>query len=337
MANKDNPFGDTADNPFADPSVQQAARGTGQVPGIDDYNPFADNSRKPVQARGATNPPINPASNAPGQAAAPATLNPSARIVNNEELLRRQEELERKAEEIRRREEELNRHSANARVHNWPPFPSWFPVQPCFYQDINVEIPEQFQKLVRTAYYVWLIYVGTLMLNVVAGFIYLLSSGRGSIFGFAIFQCALFTPCSFVLWFRPLYKAFKNDSSFSFMVFFFIMFLQLIFITVQAMGVSEDFGTCGWITTLTALGKYTGAAIIMMVVSIGFTVAGVSMLMLLFKVHNLYRSSGASLAKAQQEFSRGVMSNEHVQQAAAQAASAAVRGQMSGGGGGQRY
>uniref|UniRef100_A0A915KIH7 Secretory carrier-associated membrane protein n=1 Tax=Romanomermis culicivorax TaxID=13658 RepID=A0A915KIH7_ROMCU len=313
MSAKDNPFGENSENPFADPSIQQAAR-TSQVPGIDDYNPFADNARKPVQqARGASNPPPTLPSTNVSQTA-PATLNPTVRSLNNEELMRRQEELERKAEEIRRREEQLNRQAGNARLHNWPPLPSWIPIQPCFYQDINVEIPEQFQKLVRMAYYLWLIYAATLLVNVIGGLALLLSGGEGSIFGFSILQCAMFVPCSFVLWFRPLYKAFKNDSSFSFMVFFFVMFLQLIFVTLQALGVSEGFGTCGWFSTIGQLGKHTGAGIIMFIVS----------------VHNLYRSTGASLAKAQQEFSRGVINNEHVQQAASQAASAAVRSQMPG-------
>lgn len=41
---------------------------------------------------------------------------------------------------------------------NFPPTPSWFPkpCRPCFYQDINREIPQEFQKWVRLLFYLWM-------------------------------------------------------------------------------------------------------------------------------------------------------------------------------------
>ncbi|CAG9540072.1 unnamed protein product [Cercopithifilaria johnstoni] len=118
-----NPFAD----PFADPSVQQAV-GQETTDFDEDFNPFARNaqsapSRLPTQT---------------GAGAIPATV--SAPVMSSDELFRRQEELERKAQELRRREQELEQHqrtgasTGNTRPHNWPPLPSFIPLQPCFYQ-----------------------------------------------------------------------------------------------------------------------------------------------------------------------------------------------------------
>lgn len=67
---------------------------------------------------------------------------------------RRQEELDRKAAELDRREQQLQGNVPQ--LNNWPPLPDNFFLKPCFYQDIEVEIPPEFQKLVKNLYYIWI-------------------------------------------------------------------------------------------------------------------------------------------------------------------------------------
>ncbi len=44
----------------------------------------------------------------------------------------------------------------SGRKNNWPPLPENFPVGPCFYHDITVDIPVEFQKTVKIMYYLWM-------------------------------------------------------------------------------------------------------------------------------------------------------------------------------------
>ena len=46
--------------------------------------------------------------------------------------------------------------SFTGRKNNWPPLPEKFPVGPCFYHDISVDIPVEFQKTVKIMYYLWM-------------------------------------------------------------------------------------------------------------------------------------------------------------------------------------
>ncbi|VDO23016.1 unnamed protein product [Haemonchus placei] len=250
----------------------------------------------------------------------------------SDELFRKQEELERKAQELRMREEELNRRQQQQNItaantaqhpHNWPPLPSFIPIEPCFYQDIEVEIPVQFQKTVTVVYYVFLIYVLALTVNVVASLFYMLFAGGpvGQLL-LAIIQLCLFSPCSFLFWFRPVYKAFRNDSSFNFMVFFFVLFFHSIFTLVQTLGVSSY--ACGWINTIETFGVSIPIALIMLVSALCFTAALAGMVYALIRVHKLYRGSGFSIDKARQEFTNGVMADRNVQAAATAATTAAA-------------
>lgn len=43
----------------------------------------------------------------------------------------------------------------SARQNNFPPVPKFCPVGPCFYQDFSVDIPLEFQRIVKFVFFLW--------------------------------------------------------------------------------------------------------------------------------------------------------------------------------------
>jgi len=337
----DNPFVDPTDvNPFDNQNLGQKQSAVIQVETND--NPFHESGNSNTDVSGTI-----------GAATAAATS----------DLRARQAELDRKEAELRRREQQLN-NGGVAREKNWPPLPEWSPVKPCIYHSIDVEIPQDFQGTVRKMYHIWLAYVGLLAVNSLVFLLVLFipnsksgndpkptetptipddngtqsrsrrdvseKCGTGNemyMLWFSLVWFAVFAPAS-VLWYRAIYKAFRDDSSFQFFLFFFIYFFQLIFHIIQAIG-ANDMGFGGWIQVFTFMGCNVISGILMLVPAVGFTGCAVICVMQMIKIHDIYRSSGKTLGDAQKEWATGVMSNPTVQGYAQEAAADVMRNQMS--------
>ncbi|XP_077291534.1 secretory carrier membrane protein isoform X2 [Arctopsyche grandis] len=298
------------DNPFAEPSVD---------------NPFAATQQSQPAIMRAVSP--TPPPNYTRSPQQPPTQ--TATNYSTADFQRRQEELE----ALARMKEQLQQSQGTAntaRNNNWPPLPAVCPMQPCFHHDIDVDIPPPFQRVVRHMYYLWLFHALVMMLNIVGGLALLIQFKDFKTFGLAILYFVLFTPVSFVCWYRPLYKAFRTNSSINFMMYFFIFFFQFVVTVIQAIGVPGS-GTCGVLMAISSFDG-TGSGIVcgvfILLIAVGFVLAAVADILLISKVHRIYRSTGASFAKAKQEISSELASNQHVREAATNAAAAAVNSQI---------
>lgn len=224
------------------------------------------------------------------------------------ELERRQQELEDKARELAQREEALWRAGGEfKRQHNWPPIPSFCPIKPCFFQDISVDISPEFQKTVRLGYQLWCASALVLFVNILGAISLMVAKvDNGTELGFGILVFVFVVPLTYVAWFRPLYKAFKNDSSFNFMVFFFVFFMKTFMFSLWALGLPLG-GPCGIYTALSTLGQGKLLSLFMFIVT-GFWVAyAVASILYLIRIHSIYRSSGATMAKARNELAQGII------------------------------
>ncbi|XP_024277204.1 secretory carrier-associated membrane protein 4 [Oncorhynchus tshawytscha] len=200
------------------------------------------------------------------------------------------------------------------RVNNFPLLPKFLRIKPCFYQNVEEEIPAPHRQLVRRVYNLWMLYSVTLCVNVVSCIAWWAGGGSAANFGLSLLWLLLFSPCSYTCWFRPLYKAFRADSSFNFMAFFFIFFLQCVFTLIQTVGIS-GWGACGWIATVLFFSYNVGSAVVMLFSALLFTLVTVLMGLVLIRVHGMYRGGGGSFERAQEEWTTGLWKSAPVREA----------------------
>ncbi|WVZ12749.1 hypothetical protein V8G54_017279 [Vigna mungo] len=109
------------------------------------------------------------------------------------------------------------------REKNWPPL---FPI---IHHDIANEIPVHAQRLQYLAFASWLGIVLCLVFNVVAVIVCWIRGGGVKIFFLAVIYALMGVPLSYVLWYRPLYRAMRTDSALKFGWFFMFYLLHIAF------------------------------------------------------------------------------------------------------------
>ncbi|CAF1231783.1 unnamed protein product [Rotaria sordida] len=323
-------------NPFADPSIREATAQTlSNQQTLYEYNPFenrtiSDKSKSSKQDNIVTSVTSNNQQESSTSIHDQQTTNIHSNNDNRFELTqfdRRQAELEQREKRLMERERVLTNLQFQHTEKNFPRLPQWCPIRPCFYQDISIEIPIEFQLWVRYLYYLWLLYSSTLAFNFIGALSYfIVDKEGGTTFGLSILYLILFIPLSYLCWFRPLYRAFRSDRSSDFMIFFFIFFFQILISIFMLFGWKNS-GFCGFILMIrlfSAGGSKIAVGIIVMIVTLTFAIIALANVLLLFKIHRLYRQSGATIEQAQQEFQSAFVNNPTVRGAAQQIGSSRI-------------
>ncbi|XP_076917523.1 secretory carrier-associated membrane protein 3-like [Bidens hawaiensis] len=144
------------------------------------------------------------------------------------ELQAREAELKKREEIVRRKEEAAARAGIVLEEKNWPPF---FPI---IHHDIANEIPIHLQKLQYVAFSTYLGLVFCLFWNIIATTTAWIKGEDPKIWFLAIIYFILGVPLAYVLWYRPLYRAFRNESAFRFGWFFMFYLLHIGFVIFAA-------------------------------------------------------------------------------------------------------
>uniref|UniRef100_G3UMB4 Secretory carrier-associated membrane protein n=1 Tax=Loxodonta africana TaxID=9785 RepID=G3UMB4_LOXAF len=187
--------------------------------------------------------------------------------------------------------------------NNFPPLPKFIPVKPCFYQNFSDEIPIEHQVLVKRIYHLWMCEPPHPQLPKPFA-----AGGGGSKRRLCVIFVFLFSPVITCVWTRCWLKIPRADSSFNFMAFFFIFWAQFVLTVIQAIGLS-GWGACGWLAAIGFFQTSVGAAVVMLVPAIMFSVSAAMMAIAIMKVHGIYRGAGGSFQKAQTEWTTGTWRN----------------------------
>lgn len=255
------------DNPFDDPAVRKAVDGRGRT-SFDDDDPF-DTESLAYPASTYSAPPddegdslVYPTST---RASAPSDA------MHMEDLQRRERDIEARERDLEARTDHLRRYGRS----NWPPF------YPVFYHDIAGEIPPDAQPTMTAIYYLWLVLVGTLVVNAVACVFLFVAHNivdglKDLILGFI--YLALITAASFFLWYRPVYYGLMKEHSLFYYVYFLFCGFHLLFSAYAFVG-PPGTGCAGIVNMIDAFqGSHWAAGVLALVATIGFLVQGLGQL-----------------------------------------------------------
>ncbi|XP_010518929.1 PREDICTED: secretory carrier-associated membrane protein 4-like [Tarenaya hassleriana] len=154
------------------------------------------------------------------------TMNDSSK--KQRELADWEADLRRREMDIKRREEAVAKSGVQIDDKNWPPF---FPI---IHHDIANEIPVHAQKLQYLAFASWLGIVLCLVFNLIATIVCWIKGGGVKIFFLATIYALMGCPISYVLWYRPLYRAMRTDSALKFGWFFLFYLIHIGFCILAA-------------------------------------------------------------------------------------------------------
>ncbi|WRX27338.1 SCAMP - like 3 [Theobroma cacao] len=318
-----NPFDEEEEevNPFADPAVRGKTSGQSKFGGglFSTNNPTAppaSNSRlSPL-------PPEPAGFNYDREATIDIPLDTSSGGSHYQDLKRKEKELQAKEAELRRREQEVKRkEEAAARAgivleeKNWPPF---FPI---IHHDIANEIPIHLQRLQYVAFSTFLGLCLCLLWNIIAVTTAWIKGEGVRIWFLAVIYFIAGVPGAYVLWYRPLYRAFRKESALRFGWFFLFYLLHIGFCIFAAVAPPIVFRGKSLTGILPAVDLIDGHALVGKLITccvkwdswifyfVGFAlfcVESVVSMWVIQQVYMYFRGSGKA-AEMKREVARGAM------------------------------
>lgn len=205
------------------------------------------------------------------------------------ELLAKEAELSRREKEIKRREEAAARAGIVIEEKNWPPF---FPI---IHHDINNEIPVHLQRTQYVAFASLLGLILCLFWNIVCVTAAWIKGDGPKIWFLAVIYFILGCPGAYYLWYRPLYRAMRNDSALKFGWFFLFYLVHIAFCVYAAVSPSILFvgkSLTGIFPAISLIGKSAIVGVFYFLGFIMFCLESLLSMWVIQRVYHYFRGSG---------------------------------------------
>ncbi|KAL6542840.1 Secretory carrier-associated membrane protein 2 [Orobanche hederae] len=278
-----------------------------------DHNPFDEDEVNPFAATGSVRPvtnsrlsplPSEPAVSYKPTASIDIPLNSAGDLKKKErELQAKEAELKRREQDVRRKEEAAARAGIVLEEKNWP---SFFPI---IHHDIANEIPIHLQRLQYVAFTTFLGLVFALLWNVIAVTTAWIKHGDAKIWFLAIIYFISGVPGAYVLWYRPLYRAFRTESAMKFTWFFLFYLVHIgfcIFAAVAPPVVFRGKSLAGILPAVDLIGDHVLVGIFYFIGFGLFCLESVLSIWVIQQVYMYFRGSGKA-AEMKRDAARGVV------------------------------
>ncbi|XAR59126.1 hypothetical protein NMG60_11014784 [Bertholletia excelsa] len=294
-----NPFEEEEVNPFAD----QAAKGKSSAQSNYGGGAFYTTSQNPT-SRLSPLPPEPVDFNYERSAPIDIPLDTAAELKKKEkELQVKEAELRRREQEVRRKEEAAARAGIVLEEKNWPAF---FPI---IHHDIANEIPIHLQRLQYVAFSTFLGLFGCLLWNIIAVTAAWIKGEGVKIWFLAIIYFIAGVPLAYVLWYRPLYRAFRHESAMRFGWFFLFYLVHIGFCILAAVAPPIFFKGKSFTGILSAVDVVGNHVLVGIFYFIGFGLFCLEILISIWVIQQVYmyfRGSGKA-AEMKREAARGAL------------------------------
>lgn len=298
-----NPFDEEEVNPFSDPAVRS------KTSNQSNYGGGAFYTTNPGSVAPATNSRLSPLNPEPADYGFGTTIdipldNSSTDLKKKErELQAKEAELKRREQDVRRKEEAAARAGIVLEEKNWPPF---FPI---IHHDIANEIPIHLQRLQYVAFTTFLGLVLCLFWNVIAVTSAWIKGEGVKIWFLALIYFIAGVPLAYVLWYRPLYRAFRNEGAMRFAWFFLFYLVHIGFCILAAVAppiVFKGKSLTGILAAIDVLGDHVLIGIFYFVGFGLFCLETLISIWVIQQVYMYFRGSGKA-AEMKREAARGAM------------------------------